>query len=324
VESDYFPFWRKYKEFPNYLRQIKGRIEEEFGKIEEVVFVTTAELADCFQTKKEGISTICNYIRNSFPNLVNGPFIYSSEGIFLSMTLAPEQWLEVSATNWIASANYLGAKFPNSIMIDIGTTTVDIIPIFNGQAVAKGKTDLERLVSKELVYTGLVRTNIAVILNEVKLLGKVIPVSSELFATMGDAYLILDLITKEEFTSETADGKEVSKENSMARLARIICADTNQLTENEIKLIAKQAISSQLKGISEAFQVVQKRYHDKFNINPKIILMGSGAKPIGISLMRANGIYEEILIDDIMSKEESIVFTAIAVARIFANQTRSG
>ncbi|MHA1367584.1 MAG: hypothetical protein ACTSP5_14400 [Candidatus Heimdallarchaeota archaeon] len=46
--------------------------------------------------------------------------------------------------------------------------------------------------------------------------------------------------------------------------------------------------------------------------------MGSGAKPIGISLLRANGIYEETLIDEVLSKEESISFTAVAVAKLYA------
>jgi probable H4MPT-linked C1 transfer pathway protein len=318
VGSDYFPFWKNNDDYPVYLLKLKESIEEKFGKIDTVVFVTTAELADCFQTKKEGITTICNYISSVFSSLTHGPFIYSAKSNFISMKEAPEHWLEVSATNWIVSANYLGLKFPNIIMIDIGTTTTDIIPINNGKIVAEGYTDLERLVSNELVYTGLLRTNITTILNEVKLVGKIIPVSSELFATMGDAYYIQELISGEEFTSETADGKEVTKENSLARLARVICADTNQLSENEIKQIAKQAIAKQLEVLSQAFQKVQNGYHERYNINPQVVLMGSGAKPIGISLLRSNGIYDETLIDDLLSKEESISYTAVAVAKLYA------
>lgn len=317
VGSDYFPFWKNNENFQQYLQELKETIEEKYGVIETVVFVTTAELADCFHTKKVGITTICNYVSNVFSNLSNGPFIYSAKSSFISMKKAPEHWLEVSATNWIVSANYLGLKFPNIIMIDIGTTTTDIIPINNGKVVAEGYTDLERLVSNELIYTGLLRTNIATILNEVKLAGKIIPVSSELFATTGDAFYLQDLISSEEFTSETADGKEVSKENSLARLARVICADINQLSENEIKQIAKQAINRQLEMLSQSFQAVQNRYHNRFDMNPKVVLMGSGAKPIGISLLRSNGIYEETLVDDILSKEESISYTAVAVAKLY-------
>ncbi|MHA1307527.1 MAG: hydantoinase/oxoprolinase family protein [Candidatus Heimdallarchaeota archaeon] len=318
VGSDYFPFWKYNENYPQYLQELKETIEEKFGTIEIVVFVTTAELADCFHTKKEGITTICNYVSSVFTNLSNGPFIYSSKSDFISMENASEQWFEVSATNWIVSANYLGLKYPNIIMIDIGTTTTDIIPINDGKVVAEGYSDLDRLISNELVYTGLLRTNIATILNEVKLPGKIIPVSSELFATTGDAYLIQNLISIEEFTSETADGKSVSKENSLARIARVICADTNQLSENEIQLIAKQTISKQIELLTQALQNVKNRYHERYDINPQIVLMGSGAKPIGISLLRAFGIYEETLIDELLSKEESVSFTAVAVAKLYA------
>ncbi len=318
VGSDYFPFWKDNENYPQYLQELKNTIEEKHGTIEIVVFVTTAELVDCFHTKKEGITTICHYVSSVFSNLSNGPFIYSSKSEFIAMESSSEQWLEVSATNWIVSANYLGLKYPNVIMIDIGTTTTDIISINDGKVVVEGYSDLDRLISNELVYTGLLRTNIAAILNEVKLLGKIIPVSSELFATTGDAYLIQNIISIEEFTSETADGKSVSKENSLARIARVVCADTNQLSENEIKLIAKQAITKQIEMLSRALQNVQNRYHERYEMNPQIVLMGSGAQPIGISLLRANGIYDEILIDESLSKEESISFTAVAVAKLYA------
>jgi len=318
VGSDYFPFWKENKNYSHYLQELKEKIEEQYGIIEAVVFVTTAELSDCFQTKKEGITTICNYVSQVFSDLSQGPYIYSSESSFISMAQATEQWLEVSATNWIVSANYLGMKFPNVIMIDIGTTTTDIIPINDGKVVAEGYTDLERLISNELIYTGLLRSNIATILSEVKLQGKIIPVSSELFATIGDAFYLLELITSDEFSSETANGKSVTKENSLARIARVICADINQLSENEIKQIAKQAVNKQLEILTRALQKVLKNYHERYNMNPQIILMGSGAKPIGISLLRANGIYEETLIDDLLSKEKSISYTAVAVARLYA------
>ena len=322
VGADYFPFWKDNENYPQYLQQLKETIEEKYGVIETVVFVTTAELADCFHTKKEGITTICNYISSVFSNLASGPFIYSSKSEFITMEKAPEQWLEVSATNWIVSANYLGLKYPNIIMIDIGTTTTDIIPINEGKVVAEGFSDLNRLISNELIYTGLLRSNIATILNEVKLPGRKIPVSSELFATTGDAYLVQNLIAIEEYTSETADGKSVSKENSLAGIARVICADTNQLSEDEIKLIAKQVISKQIEILTQALQQVQSRYHERYDMNPRIVLMGSGAMPVGISLLRANGIYEETLIDEVLSKEESISFTAIAVAKLYVEKAR--
>ena len=50
--------------------------------------------------------------------------------------------------------------------MDMCTTTTDIIPIINKQNIAK-HTDVERLGSGELVYTGMLRTNIATIVHSI-------------------------------------------------------------------------------------------------------------------------------------------------------------
>ena len=52
---------------------------------------------------------------------------------------------------------------------------------------ARGRTDVERLLAGELVYTGALRTNVAAVLSHVPLGGKPCPVSSELFAISADA-----------------------------------------------------------------------------------------------------------------------------------------
>ena len=42
---------------------------------------------------------------------------------------------------------------PDSLLIDIGTTSTDIIPIVDGEVAALGWTDPDRLASGELVYS---------------------------------------------------------------------------------------------------------------------------------------------------------------------------
>ena len=67
----------------------------------------------------------------------------------------------------MASSLLLGKDYRDSIFVDIGSTTTDIIPIKNGKPLA-GKTDFKRLKNGELVYSGALRTNIAAILKSVK------------------------------------------------------------------------------------------------------------------------------------------------------------
>lgn len=316
--SDYFPFWREMENFSEYVLKLKNKLELKFGSINYVVFVTTAELADCFTTKEEGISKICSFLDEAFQDNLEMPVqIYSINNEFISTKEAHNFWLEVSASNWFASASFLAKKYPDSLMIDIGSTTTDFIPIHNGAVEVEGKNDLERLISGELVYLGILRTNVVRILHEVKLGGKIVPISSELFATTGDVYLILDLISEEDFNVKTADGKAATKENAKNRLLRIVCADRNQLDEKEIRQIALQIKEKHYEILSKAFNKILDDYREKYKINPICLLMGSGGKTFGLALLRENGIFEEILVEDELSEQVSIAFPAYATAQLF-------
>ena len=52
---------------------------------------------------------------------------------------------------------------PDALLIDVGSTTADVVPIVAGRVAATGRNDLERLQAGELVYTGVLRTNLAAI-----------------------------------------------------------------------------------------------------------------------------------------------------------------
>ena len=68
-----------------------------------------------------------------------------------------------STTSWRRSSP-LSARSPrfaptgSALLVDIGSTTTDLIPLRDGVAVPTGRTDTERLASGELVYTGVRRT----------------------------------------------------------------------------------------------------------------------------------------------------------------------
>src|SRR4030066_2220133 len=117
----------------------------------------------------------------------------------------------------------------NCIIIDIGSTTTSIIPIVEKAIMAEGKTDLEKLVNGELVYTGSLRTNVATTINTIPTSKGVAQVSSELFAQSADVHLILGNITEKEYTVETAEGKEKTRNAALDRLAPGGCAGTQEL-----------------------------------------------------------------------------------------------
>ena len=54
--------------------------------------------------------------------------------------------------NWHAGAALIARYCREALLIDMGSTTTDIIPIVAGAVAARGYTDAERLTTGELAY----------------------------------------------------------------------------------------------------------------------------------------------------------------------------
>ncbi len=158
----------------------------------------SGELADCFESKMEGISFIVNAVRNAF----RSARFYGTDGEFHD-----QRRTSVAAANWLASADYLREEYPDAVLLDIGSTTADIIPLASFASM-KGLTDLRRLQKGYLIYTGMLRGNIATLLQSVTLDEVLTPVSSEYFAISADAHLVLGHITSAQYSCDTPERKK--------------------------------------------------------------------------------------------------------------------
>lgn len=257
--SYYFPFW-KYKDgFENFLLKIlKENIA--INEVGAAGVTMTAELSDAFHNKKEGVSFILNCVENVFKKIKNNIPIYvlSNDAKLITIDAAKKNPYSAASANWAATASYAAKKYKNGILVDIGSTTTDIIRVNDGKITNTGRTDIERLRSGELIYTGILRTNIAAIVNSVRIRNKKIPVSSEFFAATGDVYLILNKISEKGYTCETADGRDKNRNGCMARLVRVVCADTNELSGKEIVEMAEYIKEKQLVQIIKGIKKVKK------------------------------------------------------------------
>ena len=167
------------------------------------------------------------------------------------MKTAQNEPLKIAAANWAATGWLLAQRVKNCVVVDVGSTSTSIIPIVNGQVAAQGKTDLDKLICGELVYTGGLRTNVAAIVQLVPVKESVATVASELFALSADVHLILGNITEKEYTCETADGRGKTLPEALARLARVVCADTEMLTKKEIVNLARYIYDEQVMWVAE-------------------------------------------------------------------------
>jgi probable H4MPT-linked C1 transfer pathway protein len=192
--------------------------------------VMSGELADCFENKMDGISFIVKAVKDAFPSAR----FYGTDGRFHDNAVP-----QLAAANWLASADYLRARYPDTVLLDIGSTTADIIPLACFESL-KGLTDLLRLQKGYLVYTGMLRGNIATLLQSVILDAKPTPVSSEYFATSADVHLVLGHITPSQYSCDTPDKKEKTTIAALRRLARVVCADLEETGREGAYLIASQ------------------------------------------------------------------------------------
>jgi (4-(4-[2-(gamma-L-glutamylamino)ethyl]phenoxymethyl)furan-2-yl)methanamine synthase len=245
---------------PAALVAVLHRLSAELGATgaERHAVTMTAELSQLFRTKREGVSTVLDAFAAAFGNARVG--IYSVAGEFLSPADARRRHLEVAASNWSATAVLVSRLEQNAILIDIGTTTTDIIPIEAGRVAALGHTDPERLLSGELVYTGAVRTPAEALLTSVPLPGGPSGVSAEGFALTGDALLWLGRLDPSDYTARPPDGRPATREFAGERLARFVCADRELLDAAAVGAIASAIAEAQLARIITGIDHVRARH----------------------------------------------------------------
>ena len=217
----------------------------------------TAELADCFATKHEGVAFVLDAFRKAFPDVE--PWVYGVDGRFRSASEARQTPLEVAAANWMASATLVARTFADAIFLDVGSTTTDVIPIVAGRVAGRGRTDPARLRTGELVYTGVLRTPVCAIVRSVPLDGRRCRVAAEHFAVAADVHLWLGQIGEQDYVCETPDGRGRRRPEAGARLARMVCADSEMLGPCDITAIAEHVARAQVRLVVDGIRQVMRR-----------------------------------------------------------------
>ncbi|MCS3904472.1 putative H4MPT-linked C1 transfer pathway protein [Methylohalomonas lacus] len=181
----------------------------------------TGELADCFPDRASGV---CALVDAAVERLGTDIRIYSTAGL-LEPAAARVQPAGVASANWHASAAWLGRYYQDALLLDIGSTTTDIIPIRAGQPASRGYTDRQRMQYDELVYSGVVRTPVMAVAQYAPVAGVDQHLAAETFAVMADVYRLLEQLPADADQHPTADGGDQSVAASARRLARMAGTD---------------------------------------------------------------------------------------------------
>jgi len=314
---EYFPVWKDSEKLGSVLSRLRKRVSGS-AKLDCVGVTMTAELADAYRTKREGVNHILARIVQVFTG--TPIFVLDAEATLRSIEAARSEPLRVAAANWAATGWMVSQLVRDCIVIDVGSTSTSIIPVIEGAISAAGKTDLEKLMNGELVYTGGLRTNIAAIVNSIPVRGGVARVSSELFAQSGDVHLVLDNITEKEYAVETTDGRGKTRTDAMARLARVVCADTEMLTEQEIVQIAKYIYNKQIEQVAEGLSQVYARIKPHAKAKIGAVVTGLGKDFLARRAAQQVRIDEVIDLNELVQSDIATASTAVGVALMAASK----
>lgn len=326
-----FALWRAPQKLTE---QLRGLQLPQQGQPDLVALTMTGELADCFACKSEGVRRIVESVEAAFPGIPVRVWLTSGE--FAEPADAVELWNLAAAANWHALATWAARAVPlgAGLLVDIGSTTTDLIPLLDGQPLMAGRTDLERLVSGELIYTGVRRTPVCALASLVPLrlsgadsVPHQIPLAAELFATTLDLHLLTGDTAEDAADCDTADGRPATRACAANRLAHQVCCDSSELEPWQLRELAEWLAEQQVQllesGVRRQLQVLQRELvaqgRDEEQIQP--LVSGSGGwlaeRVLGVAGQRLHPIAD---LSGMFVRNISVCAAAFAVARLAAER----
>ena len=311
-----FPLWKNPVGLTDALRSLAGR----FPPFDRLAVTMTGELCDCFETKADGVA----HIAGACEELAAGRpvWVWQTAGEFVDPATAREFWRLTAAANWHASATFAGRCVPAgaALFVDMGSTTTDIIPLRDGKPMPTGRTDSERLKNKELLYRGASRTPLctAWTLDTGTESGAAAWLAAEVFAKAADAYVIVGVLPEAPDDRDTADGRPLTRDRCLDRLARQACADRTELADAELGAMARSYVQQVERLLQNHVEGVSGREG-----GPETLLIAGSGAPILRSwirepVWRSSAVSPREVIDlaDLLSPAVSAALPAHAVARL--------
>jgi len=216
----------------------------------------TGEMVDLFATREDGVACLVTAMRARFGD---GVRFYAGQSGFVSASEAAGMGVRLASANWAASAALVASRIPAALLVDVGSTTTDLVPIRDGRIRAHGRDDASRLVARELVYTGVARTPVMALAAEAPFQGRSVPLIAESFATTADVHRLCGRLPPDADQHPAADGGEKTEAGSARRLARMIGRDAEAAPLADWRGLAGWLAEAQCRRIESACNLVLAR-----------------------------------------------------------------
>lgn len=215
----------------------------------------TGELVDLFDNRQMGVIEISKLVSIELEGDVLFYRAAKGEQSLIPFEKVYESWEAIASANWHASAALVAEQAKTGLLVDIGSTTTDMILFRVGHVSCVGFSDAARMQCNELIYSGVVRTPLMAIANTIAWGAGESNVAAEHFATMADVYRLTGDLEPEDDMADTADGHDKSLEASARRIARMIGHDVEDATMGQwlelaiaFKSIQKQRLADAIEG----------------------------------------------------------------------------
>ena len=257
------------------LAQAFAQARPKMGEADHHVCTMTGELADTFASRTEGVERLAAAaVRALEPERIA---LYAGRAGFIAPQAAVRHVDDIASANWHATAALVAKLQGTALLIDMGSTTTDIVPVAAGAIAARGYCDAERLACGELVYTGLVRSFVMAIAERAPVAGSWTPLVHENFANMADVHRLLQNLADGVDQMPTADGRPKTLAGSRARLARMVGRDADD--GQDLTLLAQWFAEAQIRAMADAAMLVLSR--GELPGEAPIVAAGIGGAVIG-------------------------------------------
>ncbi len=303
-----FALWRQ----PDRLAEVIADDLKQFAgdrSIDALAITMTGELADCFVDRAQGVQHIIEHVQQAAASAkIPNVRFYGVDGEFHDADDAVEHAEKIAAANWHALARFVAAEIcDDGLLIDIGSTTTDIIPLVGGDVAAMAGTDYDRLVQHSLVYVGCRRTPACALVEQLRFQGESCPVMNEVFATIDDARILLGHALEDASDRDTADGMPRTREFAANRIARMIGRDRRNVSIDDAESLARQIVTAARDRITDGIH--------RNNCGGRIVITGHGEDLIAESFKT-----DAVRLSESLGPEASRCAPSVAVAKLLLAQ----
>lgn len=312
------PLWLGLDRLDAALDEISGDLPGDAA----IAATMTGELADLWPDRASGVAAIADALSARFG--ARRLAIYAGATGFVAPQRAATLTSSVASANWRAAAEALALDGGAGLLVDVGSTTTDLIPFAAGRVAAVGTTDAARMAADELVYLGVARTPVMAIAPRLPFGGAWVTPMAELFATSADVHRLTGDLPEGADLYPAADGGAKTPEASARRLLRMVGADLDAETHRSAVLLANFLAESQLRRLHDA--ALGQLTRANAPKHPTIVGAGVGrflAKRLAERLgLGYRDLGEAFSSDPRLAALAADCAPAVAVARLFATQSR--